>query len=83
MSEKRDVTALSLPVVRRDDAMGQFLRNADSAVDSAEWDVHCHEVAVERCEQELAKNQAKLAAAREKAEAARAVRDALAEKFDA
>ena len=59
----------------------QFLNEADHAVERAEWDVHCHEVAVERCEQELAKNQAKLAASREKATAARAVRDALREKF--
>jgi len=74
---ERDVTAQQL-----DDPMRQFLSDAEHAVERAEWDVHCYEVAVEQCERELARQQAKLSASRERATAARAVHAALVEKFD-
>jgi hypothetical protein len=65
------------------ESLTSFVDHAEADVVSAEWDVHCHEVAVERCEQELAKSLATLAASRDNAEAAKAVRDALVEKFPA
>ena len=61
--------------------LAQFLRDAESRVERAVWDVHCYEVALERAEKELEKRQNKLAEARGREAAARDVLAALQEKF--
>jgi hypothetical protein len=64
-----------------DDAAVSAVRSAEHTLERAYWDVHCHDVAVQRAEEELSKNASKLEKALAKLAVARQVHAAVAAQF--